>query len=226
MPGWTLYDQQNGFYIYENQHYIPMGFTYEGYITRSELDELPERNRQLALLKALVVEDAQEGTVAVTLPHLDTGRMVFTQGAYAEDCAARADGAAKSFVTDKKGFSATIDLEVGNLVFFSVPYEEGWSATVNGQPAEIIRSNVGFMAVKCPADMDVNIRFEYTTPGLFVGGCISCFTLLLLAIYWLVCGLRQRKRPTPEVTVPLLPPARTPEPGGFDLYAIYRPKKD
>lgn len=226
MPGWELYDQQNGFYVYENKNYIPMGFTYEGYITRSEYDSLDMQDRHLALLKAIVVEDADEDKVAMTLPHLETDRMVFSREQYAADCASRATGAAKQFITDAKGFSATIDLEVGNLVFFSVPYEEGWSATVNGQKAEIIRTNVGFMAVKCPADTDVTIRFDYTTPGLMAGVYISGGVLLLLAVYWLFCSIRRRKAPEAPAPVPLLPPSRKPEPGGFDLYAIYRPNKD
>lgn len=51
---------------------------------------------------------------------------------------------------------------------FSVPYEEGWSATVNGKPAEVEKVSVGFMAVKVPAGTS-QIRFNYRTPGLTLG---------------------------------------------------------
>ena len=71
MPGWTYYATQNGSRIYENEYFIPMGFGYESYITRSEYDALPEANRSLALLKSLVVEDADAGKVADLLPHND-----------------------------------------------------------------------------------------------------------------------------------------------------------
>ncbi len=227
MPGWELYDTQNGYYIYQNEHYVPMGFTYEGYITRSELLQLPEDQRHLALLKAMVVEDADEEKIAFTLPHLDTDWMVFSQAQYADDCAQRAQSAAKQFTESGNRFHAVIDLAADNLVFFSVPYEEGWSATVNGEPAEIIRSNIGFMAVKCPAGEDIAIRFDYETPGLRMGMYISAGALLVLAVYWLVCAVRRKKAPVaPAPSVPLLPPSRKPDPGGFDLYAIYRPHKD
>lgn len=226
MPGWKLYDVQNGYYIYENENYIPMGFTYEGYITRSEYETVDLTDRHLVLLKALVVEDADEEKVVLTLPHLNIDGMEFTQKQYTMDCAQRADGAAKHFDTDAHGFSATIDLQSANLVYFSVPYENGWTATVNGERAEILRTNVGFMAVKCPEGENISIRFDYTTPGLNAGIYISAGALLLLAVYWLIVRAKQRKAPPPPAPVPLLPPSRKPEPGGFDLYAIYRPHKE
>lgn len=226
MPGWELYDTQNGYYIYENQHYIPMGFTYEGYITRSEFEAIDMTDRHLALLKAIVVEDADEDKIAMTLPHMDVNGMLFTDEQYAADCANRAQNASDQFTTDKHGFTAHIRLESNNVVFFSVPYEEGWTATVNDKEVEILRTNVGFMAVKCPAGDQITIRFDYTTPGLGLGICLSAGALLLLAIYWIVCAVRQKHVPQAPAPVPLLPPAHKPEPGGFDLYAIYRPHKE
>lgn len=226
MPYWELYDTQNGFYIYENQQYIPMGFTYEGYITRSEFESIDINDRHLALLKALVVEDDDEEKIAMTLPRILTDRMVFDESTYALDCAQRAKSAAKQFEISKSGFTATIDLATENLVFFSVPYENGWTATVNGAEAEILRTNVGFMAVKCPEGTNVDIRFSYTTPGLTIGICISAVAILTLLIYWLICIAKHPKAKEEPSIPPLFPPARKPEPGGFDLYAIYRPKKE
>ena len=129
---------------------------------------------------------------------------------------------------------------------FSVPYEAGWSAEVNGQPAEIRQVNVGFMAVLCPAGENITIRFTYETPGLRVGASISAAGLLLLAVY-LLCAIRPNRRirdsrmnrlpedradrlPATEAAgeqPPAVPDALTPAPApsddGFDLYAIYRP---
>ena len=228
MPGWTYCDTQQGFRIYQNDCFIPMGFTYEGYITRSEYEDLYEDNRQLVLLKALVVED--EDAAAVPLPHLDPYDFDCTESAYKKDCAARKAGASSSFTVDKTGFTATITAEKENWVFFSVPYESGWSAAVNGQPADIHTVNVGFMAVACPAGESVTIRFDYETPGLRYGICISAAGLVLLAVYLLcVAGPNRRARQAaqtlPPPPPPELPPAAAPKPeGDFDLYSIYHPE--
>lgn len=242
MPGWSYYDTQDGFAIYENQNYIGMGFTYPGYITRAEYNELSEENRELLLLKALVVEEDGD----MPIPHLDTDAMYFSEYQFEQDCAERAVTAASSFTVDNDGFTAVTSLEQENYVFFSVPYEAGWSAEVNGQPAEIRQVNVGFMAVLCPAGANITIRFTYETPGLRVGASISAAGLLLLAVY-LLCAIRPNRRirdsrmnrlpedradrlPATEAAweqPPAVPDALTPAPApsddGFDLYAIYRP---
>ena len=37
-----------------------------------------------------------------------------------------------------------------NLMFFSVPYSDGFTAYVNGEEADVEKVNYGFMAVKIP----------------------------------------------------------------------------
>ena len=34
------------------------------------------------------------------------------------------------------------------LLFFPIPYEQGWQAAVDGQTAELLRADYGFIAVK------------------------------------------------------------------------------
>lgn len=201
MPGWKYYATQNGSKIYENQYFIPMGFSYDKYITRTEYNTLPEANRSLALLKAIVVEDtavqkAKEGG----LTHYDKiDSASFAEEAYFADCKARAETACSSFTTDSKGFSAEATSSKDRLVFFSVPYEKGWSASVNGSAAEIVKVNVGFMAVKIPSGK-AEIRFEYRTPGLKPGIAVSAVSFLLLGGYVYATDTtgRWRKKKLPE----------------------------
>ncbi len=79
-------------------------------------------------------------------------------------------------------------------MFFSVPWEQGWTAWVNGKPAEIIKANVGFMAVKVPKGT-AEIRFEYKTPGLNIGALVSLLGVLILAIYVSVIKIYDKKHP-------------------------------
>ena len=57
------------------------------------------------------------------------------------------------------GFHAEITLDTANLVFFSVPYDDGFTATVNGREADILRVDEGLMAVLCPAG---TVTIDYT----------------------------------------------------------------
>lgn len=228
MPGWTYYDTQNGYEIYENDYYIPPGFTYDSYITRSEYDKLDKSAREHCLLKAMVLEDAAADKYGQYLENYDdSGFYSFynSEEEYFENCLARRLTAATEFKRDKSGFSAVISLPRENLVFFSVPYEQGWTAKVNGKPADIVRVNVGFMAVLCPAGENVSIRFDYMTPGLITGGLVSLSAIGVFALYFVLALLLDRRkaakvnnRPAPK------PSAPRPDTGGddgFDLYDYY-----
>lgn len=73
-------------------------------------------------------------------------------------------------------------LEGDKLVFFSVPYEDGWTATVNGAEAEIEKVSYGFMAVLCH-DGENEIRFNYKTAGLTEGKIITLSGFIIFAAY-------------------------------------------
>ena len=100
--------------------------------------------------------------------------------------------AISSFTKTNKGFTAEITLENDNLVFFSVPYEDGWSATVNGKKVDIEKVNIGFMAV--PATSGENeIQFTYETPGLKLGVVITLFALFVWILYFIICIVLSKK---------------------------------
>ncbi|MGI5958005.1 MAG: YfhO family protein [Massiliimalia sp.] len=194
LPGFTSIGVQNNYQVYENQYFVPMGFTYDYYITRSQYDSYSEDQRDNLLMKAICLSDEDAKEYGELLEPLPEDSVVFTEESYLEDCLARAEESADSFTYDSKGFSATITLDQDNLVFFSVPYEEGWTAEVNGKPAEIITSNIGFMAVK--ADQGENqITFHYMTPGLKEGIIISCGAAGLLGLYLILIFMLRRKYP-------------------------------
>ncbi len=224
MPGWEYVDTQHGFYIYENTNYIPIGFFYDGYITRTEYEALPQAARQFVLLKALVVEDKDAD--AMPLPHFDANALMYNGTSYADDCAARAQNTAQNFTIDNRGFSAKITATENNWVFFSVPYENGWRATIDGKDAPIRRVNVGFMAVECPAGKTVTVRFTYETPGLLYGAYISGGGLLLLLIYCLFAIRHNRRLHTDADMLPDTAPKAVITQGDdeFDLYKLYKPE--
>ncbi len=187
MPCWDFVKQENDFDVYENQCYIPYGFTYDSYISREDCDDLSEDQRAEMMVKALLLNEDQIEKYAKKLELTDINEEGYflDQFSFQEDAKARAESAAYEFSHDKNGFSAKINLEKQNLVFFSVPYEEGWTAYVNGSPAEIEKVNVGFMAVLAPAG-DVEIEFVYNTPGLALGIIISIFAAVCFALYLII----------------------------------------
>lgn len=65
----------------------------------------------------------------------------------------------------------------------------GWTATVNGAPAPILRADVLFRAVRVPPGRSV-VAFSYTTPGLVPGAVLCVLGLSLLL--WMGAGVKVR----------------------------------
>ncbi|MBR4973646.1 MAG: YfhO family protein, partial [Clostridia bacterium] len=119
--------------------------------------------------------------------------LLLTDEALSFDCEKLALTSALSFETDNRGFTATVDRNKDSLVFFSVPFDEGWTATVNGEKVDIEKVNVGFMAVKVSKGLS-EIRFTYTTPGLLNGLIITTISAAVLLLYVIIFTVWSKKR--------------------------------
>jgi hypothetical protein len=102
----------------------------------------------------------------------------------------------ESFSHDNTGFTSKIYSERDTLAFYSVPWEEGWSAKVNGKDADIEKVDVGFMAVKINKGWNT-VRFNYMTPGLINGLLITGGGVVVFAGY-LYFWYRRRKNTVME----------------------------
>ena len=185
MTGWMYYGNANGFDIWENENYIPMGFAYDSYVTEETYEAAAENQRELLMLKGLVLTRRQAEKWSDMLTELTADQILYTTAAYEADCANRAAMACDTFQYTNTGFTATISTEKDVPVFFSIPYESGWTAYVNGEKADIERVNVGFMAIRVNAGTNVEIEFVYETPGLLLGGLITLLCIALLVLYLL-----------------------------------------
>lgn len=190
MPGWIYYGNANGFDIWENEYYIPMGFSYDKYITKEGYDSLSEAKRELALIRGIVIEKEDEEVFSEIMNSFNPLTTTFTEEKYTNDAIQRAKTSCSTFEYTKTGFTATFTSEQKRVVFFSVPYESGWIATVNGEPTEIYQVNVGFMAVIVPRGTDIKINFTYTTPGLVAGILVSLFSLIVISTYLVIFKLK------------------------------------
>ena len=206
VAGWRRYAEQGPYVIYENENYVPMGFTYDEYFHMASLESIRVEDRPAVLMRGIGLDSQQIGQYrsyfmgeAITmhregLPENESkwyqyGPVYMER--YVQDCAERREECSYSFTADAKGFVSKIRMERDNLVFFGVPYDPGFSATVNGRPAEVLKVSGGMMAVPAPAG-DNEIVFTYRTPGLFAGALISVGSLLALAGYVMLCRHKSR----------------------------------
>ena len=204
MPGYKYLKTESGYYIYENENYIPYGFSYDYYMDYDFCDQFQNQNRANMMLKAILLTDEQIKKYGhlmknISEPEEDsTKTLLFGDEYYEEDCKELSKTSAYYFETDNYGFTAKVNRDKESLVFFSVPFDKGWSATVNGKKAEIEQVNVGFMAVKVPKGESV-IRFNYQPPALRLGLLITIGSCALFIIYIFAFLLISRKHNSKNV---------------------------
>lgn len=183
LPNLKKVDEQEQYEIYESEDFIPLGFTYDQYTTKAKFNEVDPGSRHLSLLKAIVLDDVQVEKYKNCFNEISLSELSDVNiEKYNIDVENRKKQSSYKFTRDNKGFTSKIKLQKENLVFFSVPYDKGWKATVNGKKVDVENVNNGLMAVKAEAGDNV-IRFEYTPGGLKVGGLITSCSIIILIIY-------------------------------------------
>ncbi|MBE6691991.1 MAG: hypothetical protein E7586_01490 [Ruminococcaceae bacterium] len=166
--GFEKIDSQNGFDIYENTNYIPMGFVYTEFMTETDFEKCyKEEDRHIVLCKYLVVPDDKADYYSQFMTRVTDGAAT-TKAMFEKSVDDRKSMCCSDFNYTSQGFDAKITLDSPNVVYFSVPYEtNGWSATVNGKETEVLKVTFGFVAVECEAGEN-EIVFDYSTPGFRV----------------------------------------------------------
>lgn len=173
--GFSYLESQNGYDIYINENYIPMGFAYTEFMTESDFKTAyTEANRDKMLCKYLVVPDSEAEYYSKFMTHVKyPDKVKASDEVFKQSVAERKTMCCDEFDYSSDGFSAKITLDKPSIVYFSVPYEEnGWSARVNGESTKVLRVTYGFVAVECDAGVN-EIEFDYSTPGLVVSSKVS-----------------------------------------------------
>ncbi len=186
IEGFNFVGSQNGFDIYLNNNYIPMGFAYDYYITESDFEEIVDyeiRDRLLSV--AVVLDDVDADYCSDIMKELPKGyyEEALPFDMFTQNCEDRKATACESFDTDTHGFTArTANLESEKMIFFSVPDCRGFTVTVDGEETDTFTADYGMMAIRVPAGVHT-IRADYVPDGYSKGFVMSVVGLILLIGY-------------------------------------------
>jgi len=164
-------------YVYEKEGIPPIGFTFDSYLLRSEFEEIPSTNRAKAMLRTLVVPNEKEALVKNQLFHDNVSDVLEAIERKDE----RNYESSENIEINKSTLLASMEAEKDEYAFFSIPYDTGWHASVNGSKVEIININ-GLMAI--PITQGSNqIVFTYHNIYFYIGIVMSVIGILLWIAY-------------------------------------------
>lgn len=179
--GWNRIQQLDTISLYENENFVAPGFTYDYYIDKGAFED---SSNAAMLLKGVVLDEDQIDKYGYLFNkgELDLNDTNITFTDYPSLAKDLSKTSASSFVVDTKGITCNIELPKDNLVFLNVPYDAGFTATVNGEPAEILNVSNGMMAVFAPQGEN-EIVLSYKTIGFKEGLYISLGAIIILVFY-------------------------------------------
>ena len=85
--------------------------------------------------------------------------------------------------------AATFNAAQDETLVISQPYEDGWTATVNGQPVEVQAAYDGLMGIPVQTGDNV-VELRYLTPGLVPGAVVGIASVTLFAV-WRIAARRR-----------------------------------
>ncbi|MEG1862914.1 MAG: YfhO family protein [Oscillospiraceae bacterium] len=186
LTGYTFLSSSYPYTIFKNDNFLPMGFAYDNYVSYEQLDSVLSSNRSNILLRAIALDEEVLKKYDLSLPKLSDDRLHdYTYSSTVLDVTKRRNMSSYFFSQTDDGFQCKINLNQANLVFFSVPYDKGFTAYVNGEKSEVIKVSYGMSAVYAPQG-DNEIIFTYRTPYLFLGYAISGFGLAIYLLYVII----------------------------------------
>ena len=164
--------ENDSYAVYENRNYFPVGVTFSSYLTEEEHDVLSGIQKDRLFVKDLILsaEDAEKYGRLLDKDKVTGEEEAMSLTEFEACCAERRESACTNFRADPDGYSASAFLPEDNLVMFSVAYDKGFRAFVDGEETDILKVDYGLMAVPVPAGQhDIRLYFR---PYGYRAGCI------------------------------------------------------
>lgn len=170
--------EENGVAVYTNPNAVPMGFL-QTTCTGTHHQRMDSETVPTVMLAAVTLEDDALEKYGGRMAKLD----VYAISDWQESVTRLKANACDSFETSANGFTAHIDANDAGMLVFTIPFDKGFSATVDGQKVEIVNCDVAFMGVFVEAG-EHDIVFTYHTRGLTIGIVMSLIAAVTLIVYY------------------------------------------
>lgn len=169
---YKLLDQVGSLYIHENVLDAQTAHFYTQDISEESLKELcTEENREELLGEAIALEDGTEIGDASEIQTLKSEEQETAE----QNSSVTLDAPQKDSVV-----TGSVHAEADGYALFMIPYEKGWSLTIDGEKAELLRGDIGFLACEVP-EGDHTILLTFEAPGLKAGTIGSVLFWILFA---------------------------------------------
>jgi uncharacterized membrane protein YfhO len=166
--------------VLKSKYALPMGVAYDAYMLQSDFSRLDSEHKQIALLKSIIIPDGLSSELStmtrVLGSDLPTG--TYSVNELAKDTDKLKSNGFHLNIFSNNRIDGEIITPIKQLVFFSFPFDNGWSAEVNGNDATILMVDGGLSAVLVGPGTNA-ITLHYSPPFVKKGLYLTLLGLLI-----------------------------------------------
>jgi uncharacterized membrane protein YfhO len=172
--------------IIRPRYSLPLGFTYDKFITKKDFRKISADKKQVVLYKAFVLDDSIYTNVSgfsnFQLPDTAAG---FSWPEYEADINALKKDSLRISMFSQNLVRGKINVDKKKLLFFSIPFDKGWVARIDGKKIDPMMVNIGFIGL--PLDKgDHEIELSFTPRYFRLGAIISLGALIFFVLLIIV----------------------------------------
>ena len=179
--------------VLKNKFALPLGFTYENYISLKDFKTLARNQKMYVLYKAVVIDDRVYNDFG-NLAKLNISNVpkIYSFKEYSDDIKLLNKDTLNISEHGQNKIAGTINIDKDKMLFFSIPFDKGWNIKVDGKSVNTMMVNIGFIGVPIEKGLH-NIELSFTPLYFYTGAAIS-----LIAVFLFIClisykYLRDRK---------------------------------
>jgi len=191
--GYKAINKFNDVVVLANPFYLPLGYTYDSYMDEKDFAKLNYWfQKEMLFLRGFILNDQKldvkdfKKITENALKDTAVASVNFDYYKSLVDSLRRDTLQITAFSQNK--IEGQIATSKKKLLFFSIPFDEGWTATVDGKTEKLSITNFGFMGLVLAAGKH-QIVLNYNLPPYNTFSVVIMFLAIavyLFLIYWIV----------------------------------------
>jgi uncharacterized membrane protein YfhO len=165
----------------QNQYFLPLGYTYDRVIAYSDFKKLNKLQKDMVLLEAFVAEDGEIDIHDFDVFDTNSLNKDYTLKEYGEDVNRLRQETMILTEHSQNSIKGTIQVSDKKLLFFYIPYDKGWTITIDGKKVKPMLINIGFIGVIIFGGTH-EVELSFSPPFLFSGTLVMLLSFMLYVL--------------------------------------------
>ena len=169
-------------FLFRNARFLPLGLSFDRYISQDAFQKLTPGEKSVALLHAVVLPGKLEGDNAglaeANILEIEESARNFS---FTDIVATRRKAALELTSFSQTRIEGKVQLDHKSILVVQTPFDSGWRGLQDGKAASVLKVDAGLLGVALDAG-EHKVELRYSTPFLGTALAISLASLVIFGL--------------------------------------------